>query len=65
MALVSCGVLLKPWGWWLAWATQVAGVLLGLLTPGMYLMGAILAVIWIVSFLLGRKIEADQAQFRA
>ncbi len=31
----------------------------------MYLMGAILAVIWIVSFLLGRKIEADQAQFRA
>ena len=65
MALVSCGVLRKPWGWWLAWATQVAGVLLGLLTPGMYLMGAILAVIWIVSFLLGRKIEADQAQFGA
>lgn len=63
MAFVSCAVLRRPWGWYLAWATQVAGILLGLLTPGMYLMGAILAVIWTTSFLLGRKIETEQAEF--
>lgn len=71
-AAVGCGLgillcvaamarLRRPDGYPIAWAAQLVGVLLGFLTPAMFLMGAIFLVIWVVSFVLGRRIEADRA----
>ena len=57
IAVLAAATLRRPIGWPLAWATQVAGILLGLLTPMMYLVGAIFALIWLMSFVLGRRVE--------
>lgn len=57
LAVAAAATLRRPIGWPLAWATQVAGVLLGLLTPMMYVVGGIFALIWAMSFVLGRRIE--------
>ena len=57
LAVVAAGTLRRPVGWPLAWAAQVAGFLLGLLTSMMYLVGGIFAMIWLISFVLGRRID--------
>ncbi|MDA8439863.1 MAG: DUF4233 domain-containing protein [Propionibacterium sp.] len=57
LAIASAATLRRPTGWPLAWATQLSGILLGLLTPMMYLVGAIFALIWVMSFVLGRRID--------
>lgn len=57
LALASAFTLRRPLGYYLGWATQAAGILLGLLTPWMYAMGAVFALIWSGTFLLGRKLE--------
>lgn len=62
LALVSTMRLRKPGGWALAWLTQLAGVALGVLTPGMYVMGVILVAIWVLSFVLGKQVERPEAQ---
>lgn len=58
LALASAVTLRRPVGFVLGWVTQVAGVLLGLLTPWMYVMGAVFALIWLSSFILGRRLDA-------
>ncbi len=60
--LVVAGVwgLRRGWGYYPAWAGQVAGVLLGLLTPWMYAMGGVFALIWVMSFVLGKRLEANR-----
>lgn len=59
LALVAGGTIRRGTvGWVLGWATQVALVALGLLTPWMFAVGGIFAVLYIVEFILGRRIEA-------
>lgn len=58
LAIIATFGLRAGWGYWFAWATQLAAVALGLLTPWMYLMGIIFALIWIMSFVLGRRLES-------
>ena len=55
--LLAAALLRRPIGWVFAWLTQVAGLALGLLTPWMYVVGGIFALLFVVSFVLGRKIE--------
>ncbi|MFC6358654.1 DUF4233 domain-containing protein [Luteococcus peritonei] len=62
LCLLACARLRRPEGYPLAWAAQAAGVLLGFLTPMMFLVGAMFLAIWVVSFVLGRRIEADRAR---
>ncbi len=57
LAGVAAGMLRRPAGWPLAWAAQVAGVALGFLTPWMYAVGGGFAALFLVEFLLGKKIE--------
>ncbi|WP_420177026.1 DUF4233 domain-containing protein [Luteococcus sp. OSA5] len=59
LAIVAAGTLKRPLGYPLGWLTQLAGILLGLLTPWMYAMGGIFAAIWVVSFLMGRRLETN------
>ena len=57
LALVAAGLLRRPLGYPLGWLTQLVGVALGLLTAPMYVVGALFLVIWLVSFLLGRRLD--------
>ena len=57
LALASAVTLKRPIGYPLGWATQVAGIALGFLTSMMFVLGLIFAVIWVVSFVFGRRLE--------
>lgn len=74
-ALVWCGVatalsvaaiigLKKAWGFIAGWLTQLGIIVLGLLTPWMYLMGGIFALIWLTAFILGARIETHRKATR-
>lgn len=57
LCLVAAATLRHPIGWVLGWLAQIAGIALGALTSMMYIVGGIFALIWVVSFLMGRHIE--------
>lgn len=61
LALASAVTLRRPIGFHLGWLAQLAGILLGLLTPWMYAMGGIFALLWIGTFILGRKLDQQQS----
>lgn len=58
LCLVGAARIKTPFGYLVGWLAQVAGIALGVLTPWMYAMGLIFFMIWAVSFVLGRRIEA-------
>jgi hypothetical protein len=58
MALVAAG-LLRFWaGYLLGWIVQLAGLALGLLTPMMFIVGAMFAAVWVLSFVLGKRLDS-------
>lgn len=57
VALVAGAALRRPFGWPLAWIAQLAGVALGVLTPWMFAVGGGFALLFVVEFVLGRRIE--------
>jgi hypothetical protein len=61
LALVAAGLLRKPIGYPVGWVAQVAGILLGFLTPAMFVVGAMFAALWVVSFVLGKRLDARAA----
>lgn len=61
LALAGAVGLRRGWGYWFGWAAQVAAIALGLLTPWMYAMGIVFALIWIMSFVLGKRLDARPA----
>jgi hypothetical protein len=61
LALVAAGVLRKPIGYPLGWLTQLVGVALGLLTPSMFIVGAIFLALWVLGFVLGKRLDANPA----
>ena len=61
LAVTAAGLLRKPVGYLIGWITQPVGILLGLFTPAMYAIGAIFAGLWVLSFVLGRRLEQQTA----
>jgi hypothetical protein len=61
LALATAALLRKPIGYVLGWITQVAAIALGLLTPAMFLVGGMFAGLWVLTFVLGRRLEAQAA----
>lgn len=61
LALVSAGLLGKPFGYALAWFTQVVGIALGFATDMMFWVGGMFALLWTMTFVLGRRIQARPA----
>ncbi|WP_408640130.1 DUF4233 domain-containing protein [Cutibacterium equinum] len=49
----------RTWGYLLAWVLQVFGILLGLATPMMYVVGVVFAAIWVSIIVLGRRIDSN------
>ena len=62
LALAAAGLMRRPVGYLIGWVTQPVGILLGLLTPAMYVVGAMFAGLWLLSFVLGRRLETQAAQ---
>ena len=58
LALLSAGLLRRPAGYLVGWLTQLAGVALGLLTPAMYAVGAVFLGLWVLSIVLGKRLES-------
>jgi preprotein translocase subunit SecG len=63
LALVAAGTMRRPIGYPLGWFTQVVGVALGFLTSSMFIVGLMFLAIWLVSFILGKRL--DQAESAA
>jgi chromate transport protein ChrA len=61
LAVVSVGLLRSVTGYVLGWLTQAVGIALGFLTPPMFFVGALFAAIWVVTVILGRKLDAREA----
>jgi Protein of unknown function (DUF4233) len=58
LAIVSAALMRTPVGYVLGWLTQLAGIALGLLTPVMFAIGAMFAAIWVLTVILGRRLDA-------
>ena len=59
-ASILCAVgVPRTWGYLLAWALQILGILLGLATPMMYAVGIVFAAIWVSIIVLGRRIDGN------
>lgn len=58
LAAVSAVTLRRGIGFPLGWLTQAVGIGLGVLTPFMYLMGGIFALLWVILLVLGRRLAA-------
>ena len=61
LALVAAGGMRRSFGYPLGWVTQVVGVALGVLTPAMFAVGGMFLLIWLITFVLGRRLD-EQGQ---
>jgi Protein of unknown function (DUF4233) len=52
-------------GVWLGWLLQLALVLLGLITPVMWFVGAGFAALWVFCFVKGRQLDRAKAAYLA
>jgi hypothetical protein len=59
LALVAAGLLRSRIGYVLGWLTQLAGLALGLLTTSMFVVGALLAGVWVLAFALGKRLDSQ------
>ncbi len=60
LAGVAAGTLRRPIGWVMAWAAQLACVALGFAVAMMFAVGAMFFVLFLISFILGRRLEATR-----
>jgi hypothetical protein len=63
--LLAAGLLRFPWAYWLGWAVQPAAIAVGFEVATMFVLGAVFLALWATAYFLGRKIEAERAQWEA
>lgn len=60
LALAAAGTLHRGRiGFALGWLTQLVGLLLGLLTPFQFITGGVFALLWVTTFVLGKRLAAQ------
>ncbi len=62
LCVLAAGLLRKPAGQVLGSVVQVLAIASGFLVPTMFFLGALFAGLWVLALVLGRRIEAVQAQ---
>ena len=65
LCVLTAGLLSRPWAYVVGHVLQVGAIGLGFVVPAMFLVGAMFAALWVLAFLVGRRIEADRAQWDA
>ena len=58
LALVAAGLLRSRVGYVLGWVVQGAGLALGFLTTTMFVVGALFAAVWVMSFVMGKRLDS-------
>ena len=58
LAVLAAALLRSRVGYVLAWIVQVAGLALGLLTATMFIVGALFAAVWVLEFVLGKRLDS-------
>ncbi len=58
LAIIAAALLRRPIGYPLGWLTQLVAIALGFATPMMFAVGGMFALLWVVCFVLGRRIAA-------
>ncbi|MGH3472230.1 MAG: DUF4233 domain-containing protein [Nocardioidaceae bacterium] len=61
LALVIAGLLRMEWAYYAGFALQVAALGLGFVVTAMFVLGAVFGSLWTVAYVLGKKIEQEQA----
>ncbi|MCW2760093.1 MAG: hypothetical protein JWR85_294 [Marmoricola sp.] len=61
--VLVAGLLRFEWAYWLGWTIQVAAIALGFEVNTMFVLGAIFLALWASAWFLGRKIEAERAEW--
>ena len=63
LALVAAGLLRSHLGYIFGWIVQLLGLSLGFLTPMMFAVGAVLGGVWLLSFILGKRLDSRMEPF--
>jgi Protein of unknown function (DUF4233) len=58
LALLAAGLLRSQVGYVLGWLAQLAALALGFLTATMFVVGALFTAIWVMSFLMGKRLDS-------
>lgn len=61
LALAAAGLFRRPAGYLFGWLAQPAGVLLGFLTGPMFFVGAMFLALWVITFILGKRLDGQAA----
>jgi hypothetical protein len=62
-AVLIAGLLRHEWAYYAGFAIQVAAIALGFVVPVMFVLGLVFGALWTAAYVLGRKIEVQQAQY--
>ena len=57
VALVGAALMRRPVGYLVGWAAQLCGLALGLLTSTMFIVGGLFLGLWVLSFVLGKRLD--------
>lgn len=60
-AIIVAGLLRFEWAYYLGFAIQVASFALALIVPLMIVLSVVFGALWTTAYVLGRKIEREQA----
>jgi Protein of unknown function (DUF4233) len=58
LALLAAGFLRSRVGYVFGWLAQLAGLSMGFLTATMFVVGALFTAVWVMSFLMGKRLDS-------
>ncbi|HET7173831.1 MAG TPA: DUF4233 domain-containing protein [Nocardioidaceae bacterium] len=60
-AVLVAGLLRYEWAYFAGFAMQLAAIAVGVVAPAMFVLGIVFGALYTTAYLLGRKIEREQA----
>jgi hypothetical protein len=58
LAVLAAALLRSRVGYIFGWLAQLAGLALGFLTATMFIVGALFAAVWVMSFMMGKRLDS-------